>query len=351
MSSKYIKLYKAEEDYTSVYFLEKGDVSFYVDEVDKYSISGKGLIFGVTEVLMNLYFDQGQKRIETSVCEIGTVVKKISIEKFMEGIKQSSFLINIAMVLAKQLKLTNDIASVSIDKLEGDDIRNRKYSLIYYKALLFLKTEYSKRKLPWIKEIITEFETSLTYKRGEAFHKSEEPTIICEANSLNDNMIEYVRDTVLCEENSIGDEMFVLVSGVIDVIIKDKKVATISEPGIVIGEMALLLGEKRTATLKAKNNVVVTKIGKSELKKISQNDTAILEVLVKSLVKRHYYNVVRISDVNRSILEKKSGSDAVKKISEKSLSDVKKIKKMIEKAIKKNDAEYLKPILELIDLE
>ncbi|MCM8761499.1 MAG: cyclic nucleotide-binding domain-containing protein, partial [Candidatus Omnitrophica bacterium] len=53
------------------------------------------------------------------------------------------------------------------------------------------------------------------------------------------------------------------------------RVTTISEPGTIIGEMALLLGDKRAATLRAMNNVVVTPIKKSDLKDIAEKESSL----------------------------------------------------------------------------
>jgi len=217
-------------------------------------------------------------------------------------------------------------------------------------SILSLKKEFEKRKLPWVKEIVTEFETSLTFKRGEAYQRSEEPIIVAETNSLDGNMVKYQKDTVLCEQDSFGEEMFVLRSGAIDVIIDDKKIATISEAGTIIGEMALLLGESRTATLKAKNSVVVTKIEKKELKEIADSGTDIFETLLKSLVKRHYFNMVRIVDLNSSVLEKTSVENLKKNLSDKSLSDLKKLKKKLVKVSKSKDVDFIKPIIDKFDL-
>ena len=51
--------------------------------------------------------------------------------------------------------------------------------------------------------------------------------------------------------------MFILQSGTLEVSIAGRKAAVIEQPGTVIGEMALLLGEKRTATIKPVNTAVL----------------------------------------------------------------------------------------------
>ena len=108
--------------------------------------------------------------------------------------------------------------------------------------------------------------------------------------------------------------MYILKSGSIDVIVKGSRISTIDEPGTVIGETALLLGEKRAATLKAKNTVVMTRIRKEDLKEVAEKQNDFLPGIATSLARRHYYNVARIETVNKSLVEqttdrKESGTD------------------------------------------
>jgi CRP-like cAMP-binding protein len=116
--------------------------------------------------------------------------------------------------------------------------------------------------------------------------------------------VEFPRDSIICREDTAGKEMYILKSGMIDVYIRDNKVASISEPGAVFGEMALLLGEKRTATLKARNNVVLTKISIDDIKEIVKKQSDILTGLVSSLARKHYQNVKKINTINEILIEK-----------------------------------------------
>ena len=67
----------------------------------------------------------------------------------------------------------------------------------------------------------------------------------------------------------------------IDVVINGEKVTTINEQGTVFGEMALLLNEKRTATLKSRNNVVLNRITKKDLKGADDGKSGILQEILK----------------------------------------------------------------------
>ena len=190
-----------------------------------------------------------------------------------------SFLINTSIVLAKQVLLTNKIINKNIDALEGKEKQMRELSIQFYKAVFKLSQEYEKRKLPWINDVLKKYFTSLNYKRGEAFFKSQDSITIESSSRLSDKMIEFPRGSIICEENTAGEEMYILQAGAIDVEIGGNRVATIDKKGTVIGEMALLLNEKRTATLKAKNNAVITVIKKKELQLLFFNFILWLAVL------------------------------------------------------------------------
>ena len=66
MSQKYLKLYSPASSADKAYFLNDGQVFFYITDVDKYSIVGKNLIIGATELLMNRYNNVETNRIETA---------------------------------------------------------------------------------------------------------------------------------------------------------------------------------------------------------------------------------------------------------------------------------------------
>lgn len=304
MASSYIKLYSLNDDPDTGYLLNEGSVYFFVSEMDKYVIKGKNLIVGATEIIMNRMADAAVRRMETAVTDRESVVKKLPVEKFLAGMNSYSFALNVSMVIAKQVALTNSIINKSMNTLTGDLNKNREASIEYFILVDRLKGEYAKRKIPWLSELISRYETSLIFKRGEAFYRSSEPTRITTTTNLSDKMVEYPTGSVICAEDTSGEEMFILESGSIEVKIRDNRVATIEEKGTFFGEMALLLGEKRAATLIAKNNVVVTKITKENLKEISEQQGDFLKILTVSLAKKHYYNIIKIEGINQTLIEK-----------------------------------------------
>ena len=287
-------------------------------------------------------------RVETAVAEGGSSLKKMAPEKIIQGLQNYSISLNVSMVIARQVLLSNNIINANISLLEGDEKKTRELSIGFYAAVERIRSEYDKRKLPWLKELLKTHETSLTYKRGEAFSKSAEPVKITATKNLADKLVEYERGDVICEEDTTGNEMFILESGAIDVLLRGNKVATIEDSGTVFGEMALLLGEKRTATLKAKNNVVVTRIKKEDLRYVAEKQQEVLESIAMALAKRHYYNIIKIRSINRSIVESSlKEEEEGKKPSqlEKTRKDFALFKKDLIAAVKGKEASFLEDLL------
>jgi hypothetical protein len=77
----------------------------------------------------------------------------------------------------------------------------------------------------------------------------------------------YAVDATLVKENGPDSELIVVVRGKVKVIINNK-VVDILGPGSVIGEMAILTGMPRTATVQAESPVTVLWMSKSRLKAI-----------------------------------------------------------------------------------
>ncbi len=345
MNQNYIKLYSGTSEPDSVYLLNEGNVYFFVSEMDKYVIRGKNLIIGATELILSRLLGMRTNRLETAVTDRESKIKKISTDKFINGMNIYSFALNTSIVIAKQVLLTNNIIHKNINDLTGKANRTREMLIEFYLILTKLREEYDKRKLQWLREILNDYETTLSYKKGEAFSKSSEPTKISDTHNLSDKMVEYPRSSIICEENTCGDEMYILNSGSIDVAVNGNKVATIEESGTVFGEMALLLGEKRTATLTAKNNVVISKISRSSLKEMSKEQTSLLKDIACSLAKKHNYNIVRIESTNQSLVEKnfseENKNERLNSEFDRAEKDLRYLKEKVEEIRLKKKADFL----------
>src|SRR3990172_1095831 len=132
MSGNYIKLYAASSAADAVFFLGEGSVFFYASNVDKYSISGKNLVLGATEIIMTRLCGSETARIETAIADPASVIKKIAVDTFLEGLSSFSFGLNVLTVLAKQIMLTNQIIHKNLSALTADENKTKECSLASY---------------------------------------------------------------------------------------------------------------------------------------------------------------------------------------------------------------------------
>lgn len=351
MADSYFQLYKLASSPSEAFLLNEGSVYFFVTDADKYMLKGNNLILGATELILGSLLGTPSQRIETALAEAGAKVKKIPADKFLSSMNNYSVIANVSMVIAKQVLLTNQIINKNFGSLGGEEKKVRDISIEYFRIVSRLKKEYAKRKFPWLNALIDKYENSLLCKRGESFDRSAEPMRISSPIALSDTTLQYEKDTVICEEGSIGDEMYILQSGSIDVYIGDNRITTISDQGYVFGEMALFLGEKRSATLKARNNVVLTRLRKDDLREIAAKHGDVLLSILTSLAKKHFYNTEKIVSINNLIIEKRLSAgqaDPQKKHidTNRSATELLSLKKDVENLYISRNAEFLKDVVE-----
>jgi len=119
------------------------------------------------------------------------------------------------------------------------------------------------------------------------------------------NFSRFGRDETLIEQGAEGNSMFILVHGSADVYVNRNDepalVATLAS-GDYFGEMSLLTGEKRTATVIARVDCDVLEVGKPEFAKIVQENPSLLEKLSDLLTQRR----LEVEGVLASAAEDKS---------------------------------------------
>lgn len=342
----YHTLYKNGDTPNSLYFVESGDVFFYLNNHDKYKLNGKKILIGTLEVIINDVLKIPTTRLETTVFPETTKLKILSKESFLENLNKYSYLLNIALVLANKVRFTNCIINKNQSILTQDTMSLQNICKEYYTIMSIVLDEYEKRKIPWLKKIVKEYENTITYVKGQSFNAAETPVKITTNESLSENYIDIPKDQIIFNEGDNGNELYILESGTLCVIVNNHKVATINEPGTIIGEMALLLGEKRTATLKSASEVRLTRIKKEDLKKIAENDIDTFLNIVYSLAKKAYMNIVKIGDINSSIINKTMDEEQMgnSKLNEirKSETELSKLKYELNELLFKQDAPFLK---------
>jgi len=96
----------------------------------------------------------------------------------------------------------------------------------------------------------------------------------------------YQKGDALFVEGDESQDLYFLVSGHLEVLKGDKKIAEITEPGALFGELSFLLGAKRTATLQAENEVRVLRIPKNEVSTFLKEFPAVAEKITEIIARR-----------------------------------------------------------------
>ena len=89
-------------------------------------------------------------------------------------------------------------------------------------------------------------------------------------SNLKKFTVRYEQGDSLFLEGDLSSDLFILVSGRLDVLKGPKKISEIHESGLLFGEMAFLVGEKRTATIKAASPVEAIKIPADQVESLMQ---------------------------------------------------------------------------------
>lgn len=114
------------------------------------------------------------------------------------------------------------------------------------------------------------------------------------------------------------DSLFVIAEGVVDVIIPLKKdkmltehiVATLGE-GNFVGDRSLLLGEPRSATVRARTKVLTYEVSKSAFQPILQARPALINDLSEVVLERELDTSKKISDARKTKKESQSLRDEI----------------------------------------
>lgn len=132
--------------------------------------------------------------------------------------------------------------------------------------------------------------------------------------SLNQNEIAEIADSVKCREynahevvineNESGDSMFIVIEGLLDVLVtsEDGKQLTVGRltPGEFFGEMSLMTGEKRSATVKCETGVLLYEVTKDSISKIIANRKELIEEFGEIISRRTQSNIDLLEKYEKS---------------------------------------------------
>ncbi|MCP4412620.1 MAG: cyclic nucleotide-binding domain-containing protein, partial [Gammaproteobacteria bacterium] len=96
----------------------------------------------------------------------------------------------------------------------------------------------------------------------------------------------FVSGETLFLQGDYSQDMYILIRGKLEVYKGDKKIAEIIDPGTTAGELSFLFGSKRTASIKALNDVEVIMIPADQVKNVLHKYPSIAHQITLRLARR-----------------------------------------------------------------
>jgi CRP-like cAMP-binding protein len=301
------KIYEVMDIADTAYILHQGKLTFEISPQDRYHVEGKEIIFGAEEPLIAYKSEREDYfRFQTALVEDESKIDKIPLQNLYKVISVYNVGYSITKNIARYLEITNKIYINKEKSLSGIEIASKEYARLYVEVIDELKNIYQKVRTAWLKQLIDRYTNSLVYTKGLAFRRGAKSSLKISVEELEDYTVTLRTGSILCEEKDEGNEMFILNRGNLEVSIGGKKVADINASGTVIGEMALLLGERRTATIKTITDCNITIIKPDDLKGIAQNTPDFFLNIAVNLGKRLEHNCSLIRETEDLLSESKA---------------------------------------------
>ncbi len=210
-----------------------------------------------------------------------------------------------------------------------DDIHSNVLSLIWY----YFKREGISIPFPirdvTMKQITREDEEAgrkvevedivRSLSKIEIFHPLSQEELASVASNLREQI--FARDEVLVRQGEEGDTFYIIRDGKVAVSVNDAEgrstvVAHLGK-GAFFGEMSLLTGEKRTATITAETDTTVLALSKAIFADVLETNAQIAEALAKVLEKRQRENLEKMAktkELSQDKLDATSSQTILRKI-------------------------------------
>lgn len=302
------KVYEVMDTADSAYLLHEGKLVFEVSFQDRYSVEGKEIIFGAEEPLLAHKHNREEYfRFQTAYVNEEASYDRIPLNNLYRMISVYNIGYSVTKNIARYLQITNRMYIGREKRMSGVDMAAKDFARIYVEIVDRLKERYRQLQVGWLRQLIERWSNSLVYMKGRAFAGSKSELKL-DTRKLREYTFDLRAGSILCEEGDTGHEMFILNRGNLEVFIGGKKVAHITEPGMVIGEMALLLGEKRTATIKTIADSNITIVKPENLVGVARNNPDFFLNIAEKLAKGLEHNCMLIRETSELMQENRDSA-------------------------------------------
>ena len=101
----------------------------------------------------------------------------------------------------------------------------------------------------------------------------------------SDSFERFAAGTTIFQQGDPGDYMYVVIEGEVDVLAGGSYIRTL-RPGDIFGEMSLMTGEKRAATVRAFSACELVEVGKDAFHDVIASDPKFVEPITRILAER-----------------------------------------------------------------
>jgi CRP-like cAMP-binding protein len=233
---------------------------------------------------------------------------RIPAEKLASTITSYTIGFSVAHHIAETITRLHGILTTQMNKLHETERIARDLSRTYVDIIQFIEQEGSNQHLPWLFSLLEKGKQTAAYNFGLSLApRNEEKPIDVSARELAQYRQTYPRGATICKEGEKAEEMFILMQGKIEVRINNNPIDMITRKGTIIGEMGLILGTPRTATLRALEDVTMVKIGSGDMETIFKNDPNTFLDMLCSLALREADNSEKIREYSEMVEKISSG--------------------------------------------
>lgn len=280
------------DDSNEAYILRKGSIIYEILPEYKFTIYGNDQIFGVSEILMESKYGVVEARRftvkEGTQCEYSPIPK----ENILKMITSYNIGWTTGKHLAEVITHLHKIVMELEKEMKEDEKENKKLLAVYAEIVQIYKEISKEKSFDWFTSFVKKIESNPMYEKGMQFIEVASKIEIDDSKSLDKFKKKYKNGDLICKKGDEANELYILSEGKIKITLDDGTVIdVIDKKGSVIGEMGILLKDKRTANMTTIDDTILISINKDEIRDLFKSEPEIFTSTLTNLSMREAYNV------------------------------------------------------------
>ncbi len=347
-------IFKKNDNIKNAYILRKGEIIYHIIKDYEFYIEGNEKIFGASEILLNNKFNNNELRhydiIEGMNCEFSVIPE----QNLLQWLTEYNIGWNIGKHIAEIITNLHNIVIKLENEIKDIEKMKNKFLSMYANVVYILFEEAQKRNVKWFKDFVNELKSHEMYNKGIQFLETISKVEIDKSKTLDKFKKIFHKGEYICNKGDDAESLFILSDGKIKISIDENTpIDVVDDKGSILGEMAILLNDKRTADMIAVEETTLITIDRNEIKDLFKSEPEIFISTLTNLSMRESYNcnyIQKLYDIISKDPEERSKS--IEKESNYYKDELKSLKKKLERITNDyNHYEWLKDLLEKINIK